>query len=240
MSHRRSWRGASGLMKRGDRSPPSPWHPLCWMEQRIKAWGGSRDESPTVGCDHRSRWLLHDNPHRRRGVCRVQGLVVRLGANGHRAWVRREAGVPVVNTPRPGARLRSCPKNPRHRLRVFGRCRKLHTALFGAPPASTDPPRYAYALIFASSTPSAFGRCAVHQRTSRISFTGSTFGSHPGQYKRATDSVSRRSPPIARRPRRSYGPARRSATAVSKVFVCNRSRSAPYDSVRITRSNWLR
>src|SRR5881409_1856649 len=84
------------------------------------------------------------------------------------------------------------------------------------------------------------GRCAVHQRTSRISFTGSTFGSHPGQYKRATDSVSRTSPPIARRPRRSYGPARRSATAVSKLFVCSRSRSARYDSVRITRSNWLR
>src|SRR5439155_8678895 len=44
----------------------------------------------------------------------------------------------------------------------------------------------------------------------------------------------------AHRPRRSYGPARRSATAVSKPFVCSRSRSARYDSVRITRSNWLR
>src|SRR5438034_4187091 len=32
----------------------------------------------------------------------------------------------------------------------------------------------------------------------------------------------------------------RSATAVSRLFLCNRSRSAPYDSDRITRSNWLR
>src|SRR2546427_750572 len=60
--------------------------------------GGSQDENPVVGCDHRARWLLHDNPHWRRGVRRVQGLMVQLGANGHRAWMRGEAGVPVVDT----------------------------------------------------------------------------------------------------------------------------------------------
>src|SRR2546421_6784060 len=37
-----------------------------------------------------------------------------------------------------------------------------YTTLFRSPPASTDPPRYAYALIFASSTPSAFGRSEEH------------------------------------------------------------------------------
>jgi hypothetical protein len=40
----------------------------------------------------------------------------------------------------------------------------------------------------------------------------------------------------------SYIPSTRrsDATAVSRFFFCRRSRSAAYDSVRITRSNWLR
>src|SRR5439155_24498453 len=64
--------------------------------------GDTQDETPPFRCDQLTRCLLHDNPHRRRRVRRGQGLVVQRGANGHRAWVRYEEGVPVVDTPRPG------------------------------------------------------------------------------------------------------------------------------------------
>src|SRR5437867_12541601 len=61
-----------------------------------KSMGGNQDENHDVSRDYRARWLLHDNPNWRRGVCRVQGLVVQRGPNGHRARVRREAGLPVA------------------------------------------------------------------------------------------------------------------------------------------------
>src|SRR5438094_5739526 len=65
-----------------------------------KSMGGDQDENHhvRVSRDCRARWLLHDNPNWRRGVCRVQGLVVQRGPNGRRARVRREAGIPVVKS----------------------------------------------------------------------------------------------------------------------------------------------
>ena len=38
----------------------------------------------------------HGEGNWRRGMCRVQGLVVQRGPNGRRARVRREAGIPVA------------------------------------------------------------------------------------------------------------------------------------------------